>query len=150
MIEDPNDEILLSTSRAALKRMVEDAWHDSAVQTADRLLTAITARNALLRQSMLGDHVHEGTWPHVFTENGREIERECTLVLSSEARKVIALTIVRDQKERDGTAAEMADVEEGLSTNDVWGDPEGWDFVMIDDLPAWAADQIVDRREGRL
>jgi hypothetical protein len=150
-MSDPNDEMYLHTSRESLRRMIQDGWHDSAITTADRVIKAIDDRNALLVATQKNRILYEGTWMHLFVEDGVQVERECTIVLTEANSKtgtddeLLALTIVRDGKNRDATEEEFADVESSLDANDAFANPHVWELRHVDDLPAWAADQVVDR-----
>lgn len=149
-MSDPNDALYLHASRASIRRLVEDAWHDSATQTADRLIAAIEQRILIVSRDAGPGPFHVGTWTHIFDEQGKQVERECELALADNGRRVIAVTIVRDGKHRDAVQAEMDDVAESLDHNGVGGSPEDWDLVEEHDLPSWAADQVVDRATGLL
>lgn len=149
-MSDPNDSLYLHASRASIRRLVQDAWHDSATQTADRLIAAIEKRLLIVSRDAGPGPFHVGTWTHIFDEQGRQVERECTLALADNGRRVVAMTIVRDHKDQDAVKAEMDDVAESLAHNDVGGSPEDWEFEEEADLPSWAADQVVDRATGLL
>ena len=142
-MHDPNEEIVMTISRAALRRMVEDVWHDSAVETGRRLVEAAIERDAMITGYVGTEPCHVGTWNHLFVEDGRERERECSIAMASDGR-VVAMTITRDGKERDATDEEIADVERSLADNDVTDRPEEHD-LFEGELPAWASDQIVQR-----
>lgn len=153
-MSDPNDEIYIEISRAAMQRLIEGAWHDSASATAGRVLAAIERRNAVLRSVTAERSLYEGVWTQFLTEDGVSVERECNVVVSPargdvQSDEVVAMTIVREGKERDASAEEFADALDCLRTNDVFSDPEAWDLNPIDDLPAWAADQVHERAEAR-
>ena len=142
-MNDPNDEITIVTTRAGLQRLVESAWHDSAMETGRWLFDRAQAAAANV-QGYAGDGpFRAGTWTHPFVENGIERERVCTIVIDENAR-LLAMTIRRDGKEREPTREEMKDVEDSLDDNDVASDPESFDLEQSD-LPGWARDQIVDR-----
>ncbi len=152
-MSDPNDEIYLETSRAALKRLIQSAWHDSATATAERVIQAIERRNAVLVAATAGRTLYEGPWTQFFTEDGVSVERECTIVVSPargdvQGNEIVAMTITRDQKERDASDEERAETLDSLEVNDVFADPETWDLTLIDDLPSWAADQVHERAEA--
>lgn len=142
-VNDPNDEITIVTTRAGLQRLVESAWHDSAVETGRRVFERAWSAAANV-QGYAGDGpFRTGAWTHPFVEDGIERERVCTIVIDENAR-LLAMTIRRDGKERDPTREEMKDVEASLDDNDVASDPESFDLEQSD-LPGWARDQIVDR-----
>lgn len=152
-MSDPNEEIFLATSRAALKRLVQTAWHDSAAATAERVVDAIARRNAALVAATAERALYEGTWTQFFTEDGASVERECTLVVSPgrgdvQRNEIVAMTVTRDLKDRDASDQERAETMDSLEVNDVFADPETWDLNLIDDLPAWAADQVSERAEA--
>lgn len=142
-MNDPNDEITIVTTRAGLQRLVESAWHDSAVETGRRLFDRAWAAAANV-QGYAGDGpFRAGTWTHPFIEDGIEHERVCTIVIDENGR-LLAMTIRRDGKERDPSREEMKDVEGSLDDNDVASDPESFDLETTE-LPAWAREQIIDR-----
>lgn len=149
-MSDPNDSLYLHASRASIRRLAEAAWHDSAVQTADRLIAAIERRLLIVSRDAGPGPFHVGTWTHIFDEQGGQVERVCELALADGGRRVVAMTIVRDNKHQDAARAEMDDVAESLDHNGVGGSPEDWDLQEEPDLPSWAADQIVDRATGLL
>jgi len=152
-MHDLNGRIDVSISHAALIRLLESAWHDSAASTAERALKALVDRNAAIHE-VVGDRLPlVGDWSHLFDEDGRSVERICQVVLvqdeSSGPVRLVALTIQRDNKDRDGTAAEMAEVQKSMEDNLVANDPHEWDIDQ-DELPTWAADQIHDRIAGNI
>jgi hypothetical protein len=149
-MSDPNDSLYLHASRASIRRLVEEAWHDSAQCTADRLITAIEKRLIIVSRDAGPGPFHVGTWTHIFDEQGKQVERTCEIALAENGRRVVAMTIVRDNKQQDAVRAEMDDVSESLDQNGVGGSPEDWDLVEEHDLPSWAADQVVDRATGLL
>lgn len=149
-MSDPNDSLYLHASRASIRRIVTEAWHDSAAQTADRVIAAIEKRLLIVSRDAGPGPFHVGTWTHIFDEQGVQVERTCELALADNGRRIVAMTIVRDGKHRDAVQAEMDDVSESLDQNGVGGSPEDWDLQEEHDLPSWAADQVVDRATGLL
>lgn len=143
---DPNDDIAISTTRSALRRAVEAAWHDSAAQTADRLFAILERQDEDVASYVGLGPCLSGTWTHLFAEDGAQVERSC-LVVVDQAGRLLALTVLRDGKQRDPSAAERADVQDALDDNDVASDPGSYDLIE-EPLPAWARVQIAEAVEA--
>lgn len=140
---NPNEPMTISISAGALERLVSGAWHDSAIETGGRVVAALKARDEAIR-AIAGDHLpYVGVWTQIFDEGGSKVERQCGVVLDHGA-KVVAAVIVRDNKDRDASREEIAEIQDSIDANDVGKDMGEWEFVE-DDLPTWAADQIHDR-----
>lgn len=142
-MDDPNDEITIVTTRAGLSRLIENAWHDSAIETGRRLCLAAWANDANVKGYAGPGPFMMGTWTHMFVEDGVEVERICSIVADPLAR-LVAMTIRRDGKERDPSLDEEKDVQQSLDDNDVSDDPSSFDLVQ-GDLPGWAREQIIAR-----
>ncbi len=143
-MKDPNYTIDALLSVGALKALVIDAWTDSASETADRIAEALATRQDVIDEAVPNaESVLVGNWEHIFSEDGMERARMCSIVIDNVGR-VVAATIGRDGKQRDASETELADIQESIEDNDVFSDPEVHDFEE-DVLPTWAADQIHGR-----
>ena len=142
-VANPNEPMTISISAGALERLVSGAWHDSAIETGSRVVAALKARDEVIRE-IAGDHLpYVGVWTQIFDEGASKVERQCGVVLDSKA-KVIAAVVVRDNKDRDASREEIAQIQDSIDANDVGADMGEWEFAE-EDLPTWAADQIHDR-----
>jgi hypothetical protein len=145
-MKDPNTPIVLNMSTGALRELVCEAWSDSAVITADRLIKLIEKRVEVVANVSSEEEFYVGSWNVILNEDGRGVERETQVVFNA-AGEIIAATVKRDHKQRDATPADLTDIADSMRTNDVFEDPEEWDFELAE-LPTWAADQIADKRKG--
>lgn len=79
-------------------------------------------------------------WGHIFTEDGREVERDTRFVYDRDAGRLVHLDILRGNKWREASRAEIEDLEDSLknANEDALENPADWDLDETDDLPEWA------------
>ena len=131
MATSPSDMITVSMPRTRLESLVQSAWHDSAVSTAARVADALHAAG--------GRYVSSFGWTHIFSEDGREVERETRWIYDRETKALVILDIKRDQKWREASDAEKADVLDSLVNGNpgCLDNPDDWDFEVSAELVDW-------------
>lgn len=79
-------------------------------------------------------------WGHIFTEDDREVERDTRFVYDRDTEKLVHLDILRGNKWREASRAEIADLEDSLknANEDALDNPGNWDLDEADELPQWA------------
>jgi hypothetical protein len=79
-----------------------------------------------------------GTWSHLFVEEGREVERECDMVMDLSTLKVVDMNVRRGSRWEASTPIERDDVTDSVvnANDDAIDHPEDWDLVVTDERPA--------------
>lgn len=84
-------------------------------------------------------YVSCGAWTHIFSEDGREIERTTRWVYDRQETCLLFMDIRRDQKWRYAVHAEIEDVFDSLVNGNpgCLDNPQDWDFDESDAPPNW-------------
>ncbi|MGY8632630.1 hypothetical protein RAD15_09090 [Bradyrhizobium sp. 14AA] len=80
-------------------------------------------------------------WGHIFSEKGSERERMTRFVFDKETASLIYVDVDR-MGMAPTTNTEIADLEDSLknANPEALEDPESWELVESDALPAWCAE----------
>lgn len=136
-------DMLISISEAELRTLVQDAWHDSAAATADRVVEALKRHEADDADDAPAQKPYiVGEWGHLFYFGGRQTERTCRLVYDVARREVIHMDVFRNHKWRGSSRSEREDVTDSLrnANPEALEKPAEWGLAFATGLPDWTAE----------
>lgn len=85
-------------------------------------------------------------WTHIFTEGGRDRERNVAFVWDTQESRIIDAQILRENRWDDASPQEIADLTDSLVNANAQAltDPEGWSLEGSDKRPYWVPDGGAD------
>ena len=78
-------------------------------------------------------------WTHIFDEDGIEKERTTRFVFNVQSQTLVVLDIMRDNKWREASKSEKADLLDSLinANPDALANPASWDIETSNTIPEW-------------
>lgn len=134
-------DMIIDITEDKLRTLVQNAWHDSATATADRVVEA-------LKRHEDGDDATDappyvvGEWGHIFYFAGRQTERTCRIVYDVAKAEVTHMDVFRNHKWRESSRSEREDVTDSLrnANPEALEKPGDWGLAFTSELPAWTAE----------